>query len=418
VIRTLAGCAAAAMALCACAQMSAGDCTDKGTCDWADAEAARDGTGGQEIDATLDVTSAADAPRDAVWPDGAVGLDAPVDRADATVDASEAGDSGDASEAGDSGDASEAGDSSDASDAGGSGDASDASDTADVVSAGCTCVASVPSGWSGPIALAEATGAPPASIAPCAAPYGATAYDGNADPSAPAAQCDCTCGGATSVQCAAPVVDLFSDSACSSACASAPVTPGVCAGVSTAGCGAAVYARARAPMMSGGSCAPQPTSKVPPMQWERVARACALPAPATQGGCEGSFVCAPAPSPPFSGHLCVAMTGDQSCPNGSAYAVRHVYYGGATDGRGCSTCACGAPGGGSCSGSFTTYNASGCALETKTFLLSPTCDSVQIATASVEATVAGPGDSGCAPSMVQATGALVPTQPTTVCCLP
>ena len=410
-IRALASCAAAAIALCACAEMSAGDCTDKGICDWTDAETARDSTeGAPATDAGADVTSAADAPADAVAPDRTVGTDAPVEGADGAVDArSDARDASDAGEVGDAGHAGEEG---------GGGDSGDASEAADVVSAGCTCVASAPSGWSGPLALAEATGAPPPSIAPCATPYGATAYDGNADPSAPAAQCDCTCGGATDVQCTAPVVGLFSDGACSIACGGVPVTPGVCAGVSTGGCGASVYARARAPVTSGGSCPPQPTTKVPSMQWERAARACALPATATQGGCEGSFVCAPAPSPPFSGHLCVAMAGDQPCPSGSAYGVRHVYYGGATDGRGCSTCACSAPAGVSCGGSFTTYNASGCALETKTFPLSPTCQEVQIATASLEATLGGPGDSGCAPSVVQAIGALVPTQPMTVCCLP
>jgi hypothetical protein len=112
------------------------------------------------------------------------------------------------------------------------------------------------------------------------------------------------------------------------------------------------------------------------------------------------------------------IAGDEACPSGSTYGVRHVYYGEEADDRGCSTCACGAPDGGSCSGSFTTYNATGCALETTTLPLSAACDAVQIATASVETKVGAPSGGECVASVVTALGGVVPTQPTTVCCLP
>jgi hypothetical protein len=392
----IAACVVLLAAIGGCAEMSAGDCADKGTCVPDEAGA----------DASVDARTS-DAfffPGDA-RPDGATdtGADGPIDAPASDAPRTDANDA-DASDGATADDATP--------------DAPVDLDASDACNLHETCVEAPPPGWSGPLARAETIGAPPPAIPACAAPYGALAFDGSADPVFPPAQCACACGGAVNVVCPDPTIDLYAGSACATRCGGASVPPGSCTAVSTGGCGGSVYAKPTAKPPTGGSCPAQPTVSVPAWHWERNARTCALPTAAVRGRCAAGEVCAPSPAPPFSGHLCIAAAGDVDCPLDSHYTVRHVDFAGASDTRGCTACTCGAPSGGTCTGTFSTYNATACTLHTNTSPLSSPCAAVPITTAALQASSPTPTGTTCAPSAVDPVGTIAPKTPTTVCCQP
>ncbi len=395
----------------ACAPMSAGDCTDKGTCP-ADAAAPTVDATVQEPGVDAADSAADDAGVDASFQETEAGGAGDSAAPDATLPPADAGDSGEGADAADAEDGGEGVDAAGAVDAGGGPDAADAEDAGD-----CDCVAAPPTGWSGPVALAQSAGTP-SELGDCLAPYSALALDGNADPIAPAAACGCSCGAVAGATCAPPTIGLYPDGTCSSSCATATPTGASCASSSLSGCGAAPHAKAPAPLPSGGACQPQPSTSVPAATWGTLARACALPSPAARGACDAASVCAPRATSPYSGHLCALIAGDVSCPAGSAYNVKHVYYAGADDSRACSPCTCGPPDGGACTGTFSVYNTSACALFTSTFSLGSSCVPVQIATSGVESQVSLATAGGCAASLVQPSGGFTPSLPTTVCCAP
>jgi hypothetical protein len=116
------------------------------------------------------------------------------------------------------------------------------------------------------------------------------------------------------------------------------------------------------------------------------------------------------------------QAGMVACPAGS-YSANYVYYGGANDTRGCATCSCGEPSGGSCT--FSTGSSFGfpfldtkCTVPTGAF--SPVANAcVAIPTAkAVQGVMQTPTlDAGsCAPSEGAAVGAAAPSDPTTFCC--
>ena len=176
---------------------------------------------------------------------------------------------------------------------------------------GETCVAAIPTGWSGYVVLYDG---PTDSVPACPPPFIIAPSPGGADPvGAPATCSACVCGAQTGGSC---------PPAGGAAQLSAPTfnrTAVTCDGVSGASC-------------AGGSC---------------------------------QLV----PSTPFASGVCVEQAGDVGCP--MPFADRHLFFASISDMRGCTSCECAPP-------------------------------------------MAGV----CVASAAMATGSVVGTGPTTVCCTP
>lgn len=275
----------------------------------------------------------------------------------------------------------------------------------------CACVGAPPPGWQGPVSLWEGAGAAP----DCTGAYATRSLDAFRDPNAPAPACGCACENASGITCPSTfTVDIYETPTCGAAkkCDTVTVAPGPCANVQKK----CTFADgvSGGPTPTGGSCVPKPGSTtVPPWSWNENVRTCATGKPPARESCDDAQVCVLLPTAPMLPRPCIFTSGDVACPAGG-YAVKHVVYGGADDGRKCTACTCGAPTGAKCAATIS----KGCAAPGAGVALPTTCaplgDPLEIGL--VGTPVASGG--ACAPIGGKADGALVPTSPTTVCCVP
>ncbi|HEY1694927.1 MAG TPA: hypothetical protein VGG39_22310 [Polyangiaceae bacterium] len=342
------------------------------------------------VDRSADGGTSADAPTDRPSPGDALG-EGP---ADATNDVSEGGAS-DASIV----------DASDASDASVDAPPQDSA----VCATGETCTAAPPQGWAGPIAFYEGAGSPPS------CPPGASAVlTANAGLVAPPAVCSsCSCTG--SVSCAAPTLSFWTNSSCSgNTCATGEATGNCTPVTSNCATGASVYVSVESDP-SGAGCAPsQEVPTLQPTTWSLSDLGCAGP----ETSCGAGEACAPDTGSPF--HVCVYRAGDLACPTGT-YQTKHTVYGGVSDTRSCSPCACGAASGATCSGGTVDYSPTSTTCASAGSLAVPTSchDLGPLATAQygIElGTQPTLSNSVCTPSGGNPTGAATGTNATTVCC--
>jgi hypothetical protein len=278
------------------------------------------------------------------------------------------------------------------------------------------CVPAVPPNFTGPLELYVGSDAAP----PCGQAFQAQTIDGNDLLSAPAATCGCACGPLQDAGCATPSIAFSTLNDCATVCANAVPRPGCSSITATSSCPATVgiWMTAAAPAVAIGSCPPVPTSTVTAAQWGEYARACAASVVLADTDCPTSTVCAPAPATPFGTATCVAQSGDVACPL-TAYTVRHVYYGGVDDQRGCSACTCGDATGTSCSGSVDVYDSAdaSCTGVGDTYQLPFACDPINQGPADFRVDLVLTSGS-CTPDAVSAIGAATPIEPTTFCCTP
>jgi hypothetical protein len=282
-----------------------------------------------------------------------------------------------------------------------------------------TCVAAPPSGWNGPYALSETTGGPPAPApAPCSdGAYVVEAFDGLALPSAPATSCECACGPATGGSCEEPTMTLYRDGMCSSAsqCANVVVASGTCVDFDP-GCGAA-HIEVSPPAPIPGTCEASATTRIPDAGWGASARLCKVREPSS-GQCDVGEVCTPPVGLPFESAYCIAMAGLSPCPSGP-YVNRRVYYGAATDTRGCTACSCDPPSADCEGGTVSTFDAMGCAAPAHhTWSTPQSCTGIGKDTSGKYNGDAVLNSGACRPRGGVPTGELTPTTPTTICCTP
>jgi len=239
----------------------------------------------------------------------------------------------------------------------------------------CMC-ATVPGGWTGPVALYEGPGAvPPPS---CAGTYGSQVFQGNTDLQAPGPSCtECACGPQHGAKCGAHLT-YYTDpcgqtlGGCNSqdygllagTCQKLGTVDGQCAGRVVESFSAdEVESQPGACSASGGARNGAPPS------WNTAAEACAATAPFVPGGCDAGELCVPPPAAPFE-RLCIEAEGAQACPAGSPFAVVYLFYTAAEDTRSCTGCSCSSPtvacGGG---GSASFYSDAQCTVKTGTVQL-------------------------------------------------
>jgi hypothetical protein len=179
-----------------------------------------------------------------------------------------------------------------------------------------------------------------------------------------------------------------------------------------------------APTVTGGSCAATGgMANVPQASWAILGKACGDAF--IGGGCGAGKVCQPKAAPPFLSGLCIFKTGDNTCPAGSAFSEKHIFYENFLDTRGCTTCQCGAPTGGSCQAQITVHSdqvVNTCNTQVGSFTAG-SCSNLSgnPGIFGRKATITQPpSGSSCAPLAGggQPTGSATPTSPVTFCCIP
>jgi hypothetical protein len=202
---------------------------------------------------------------------------------------------------------------------------------------GGTCAPNAPGGWMGPVSLYVGAVAAPSCDADAS-----SLFNGQGDLVAPAATCsNCSCGTATGVTCATPVLSIFEDTQCTK-----PATPQTATVSSSCSpvLALALAVTVAAPLPTGGSCAPSGGAlTAPAAAWSTRAQACPISVP---GSCSGGGLCVP--GQPASSSVCVMKPGTETlCPPGYPSGPQ-VFYTGVDDTRGCSACTCGSPSGATC----------------------------------------------------------------------
>ena len=293
----------------------------------------------------------------------------------------------------------------------------------------CTCFEAPAFGWTGPVSLASAPNL--ATLPSCGGAYAADAFAGHAGLTAPATCPACTCGDPTGVTCDPPL-HVMHDRCASPACgwsSTTPIDAQACNAITfdnPGGACTAIHAiQVPASTPSGGTCAPAPAAiAAVEATWSDEARACSA-AGVSQGKCTTGQVCA---WDAEAGHkLCVWQKGDKECPaSPSVYAEKHLYYGGIDDQRLCSACACGAPSGGTCSGSIEVFaqGATSCGGTPASTAPTGTCTTLAASVTAGGAALPlkwAPGTAvgrTCAASGGAPSGSAAPADPTTFCCIP
>jgi hypothetical protein len=299
----------------------------------------------------------------------------------------------------------------------------------------CTgaCLPAEPDFWSVPnlVWIGSEADAPP-----CPTSAATLAYEGRDGPSGPFACGACTCG-PPSGSCGLPATITAASAGCDSdvhGVTTTPVDPpagwdggcadagGVPAGASCDG-GACVQSITFAPVVpSETGCASTAGPPEPgPVSWSSFARACK---PADEDGCAGTGQRCVPPAP--SGfRTCILQQGDVACPTDvmSAYTEHHTFYGGVSDLRSCSACACGAPSGSGCAASVSLYTDGACAdllVSATAGAAGPVCAGVPPGSALGSESAAPPSytPGACAPAGGIQAGGLSPVLPATLCCLP
>ncbi len=289
-------------------------------------------------------------------------------------------------------------------------------DCADPVcqTAGYVCTAAVPSGWSGPVALATASGS---TIPGCGGAYATASSTGHDGFSAASATCGCGCTGPLNVSCSTGVGITYYSDACATNVGGAGLPANFC--VTSGGSGVTnVKANAQATSYNG-DCTGVPSKTVPPASWTSSFAACAYDGKVDTGGCTASATCVQAPSGGLGTKTCIYQAGDIACPlTPSPYTVKTRFFTSNSDTRDCSTCTCTASAG-TCTATIDVYNAPSCGGTKVASVFTdgscqscPACDSAKAPTVTTNAGTCGNGGTG------GPTGSAGATNPVTVCCTP
>jgi hypothetical protein len=311
--------------------------------------------------------------------------------------------------------------------------------------AGYTCSAPLPSGWTGPVVYYEgpAAGAPGCNASGGYPQPAQTASSGfNAgSPTCPT----CSCGSPSGMSCSAEAVFFDGPSCGGSGCWGG--SPAYCnGGLITVGSAckpqsmcsdatglvptSAVFTNAQA---SGGTCTSSftGTENIPTPTFTNTVRACGG-APGSGTGCGAGAVCLPKPAPPFDSSVCIYKTGDVACPAG-AWSQKSVFHLSFNDTRDCSACACGSATG-NCGSTTLELFTDGVCQQGKSTLPGPDlggCTNLQNDTTPIVAPncngfngvslsmrlVGTPSGGSCPATGGQVTGSATPTEPITFCCL-
>ena len=259
----------------------------------------------------------------------------------------------------------------------------------------CACLSHPPAGWA---FVAMSTSA--ASCTGAWAGASSTIHDGL---TAADATCGCACAPSGTACTVSFSYDVNCMYACSGGCSGSPTNVTLASGACVPAAVQANVYEALSNPMGNGSCAPQPTTTIPPVAWTTTVTTCDPTSAIGHGTCGIGSACVPAA--PSGSRVCIQQAGDLPCPVGT----KQVEYAGVADTRACSACTCGAPTGAACGGSTVGYATPDCSGASFLLACGPAANSVRY-TAAPSGTCAPPGP-------VAATGDAMPNAPITLCCL-
>jgi hypothetical protein len=340
----------------------------------------------------------------------------------------EGGDGGSGGEGGSGGSGGEGG-------SGGSGSEGGAGGSMSAVCGG-QCVPKEPVGWFPPALLWFG---PADQVPDCPASAPRVGFEGRAELSVDAFQCDsCACD-PPEVSCELPVDWSAADALCPAgpeaqrtsfaapggwdgACTTENTIP---AGQACPGGPCTQSLDIPAPRVLSGPCAPRtvalPGTPQDEPSWKTAARACV--GTASPQCTDPALTCVPAPpevEAPLQPFLtCIFRDGEQECPEG--YPDQHVFYTGLDDTRGCTPCSCGEPAGASCTVLASAFSDAACSTLVVAALVrsdNPSCQGIVEGTAlgSKSATVVNTVPGTCVPAGGEAIGGVAPTGAGTFCC--
>lgn len=267
------------------------------------------------------------------------------------------------------------------------------------------CVSGVPAGWSGPTAVVTGEGKPS-----CAASLPNLELSLHDALSAAPAACVCDCAPAEGILCdASPVtVTTYDDDNCTSPQDSGSGVVGECIDLCCGG-DSANYVPA-IPDVSAAACAPITVADSAPLPtWGAHLTGCG---PVERIPCANESCFAV----PAGQSLCIYQTGDLACPDG-AFSERALWYADYDDTRACDPCVCGPVVDATCNEVVEGYSNDQCVNNPSLILPTPECTTAPVDFDSAKVLSVEPSGS-CAPAGGAPIGEALPTQPTTVCCLP
>jgi hypothetical protein len=261
---------------------------------------------------------------------------------------------------------------------------------------GFACVPAPPAGWTGPAALFRSEG--PANAPACADGWADT-IDGHSSPGGQASctPCQCDAAGGCSVD-----VIMFGSSSCGGFPNFDTVPAGACGTVGFPF--KSVQANVGKPKVT---CEPSGGKLVGDLTitWGETDRVCG----GTKGAsCGVGHVCVPPKGPAFDSNACVYAEGERDCPPG--YPTRTLTYRGADDQRACEACTCDASSF-QCSTMLAVSSNADCSQPT-IVSANGKCHDATGTHYMAKTDLQG----SCAPSTTALTGAVIPTDPLTVCC--
>jgi hypothetical protein len=307
-----------------------------------------------------------------------------------------------------------------------------------------TCVPPVPTGWQGPVAVYQGSGATPDCGQAGGYPTPVASAKSGLEPGTVTCP-TCSCGSISGTKCEADLV-FVSEAGClggtcwgsgagcpggpdqvipiSSTCTSYALTS-----VTGLSARAAIFTNLR---LSGSCDASSSGQKsVPTPVWSQEVRACGDPA--NTGGCPSGALCVPRPQAPFGATPCILKQNeDSACP--SPFSNKISVYTGFQDDRDCSPCACQTSGGSCDSVAVQLYTDAGCSAGLDTLTVSDTCTAIKAdpdPEPNPPAPAVGPADTRswkltatpntagatCAPSGGGQVGFVTGTGLSTLCCL-
>ncbi len=235
--------------------------------------------------------------------------------------------------------------------------------------------------------------------------------DTNGDFVDAAAQCQCGCDPAAE-PCPVSAAFQHMDMACGdSPCATIPLQNGVCTYLNDT-C-SATAAATEVPQPTPAGCMPDASTTLAP-PFASTSRACVSQFALGSSDCQPGTVCQPVAGGAFDQKLCIAATGEKTCPP-QDYVDRRVFYGSFSDDRGCGPCSCGPPKQ-QCSSSFHLYqfcpNTNDYGGATSCLAHNPTATFAFVAQTQISGSV------GCDPSSAGPQGGVTLSGALTLCCLP
>jgi len=265
------------------------------------------------------------------------------------------------------------------------------------------CLRPAPESWTGPVWVGASS-----SVLECNVPAPTLAITLGIDLVVPSSTCECTCAASPVLTCGVAAGTSYEESGClGQQTAFAPVAD-VCSPFSN-------VELIQLGQPEGGCGTPQRTEQIPPAFFANIVTACAG---VDQGGCTDSRLCVAPPSEGLA-QACIYKSGENECPG--EYPAQFVYYSAFVDTRSCSSCT------DTCAASDFDCHLAIEEFSEEDCVGTPT--TVELGTASFPAECREAGSyrylgpvttepGRCTTPDPVLSGAVTPTDPVTMCCLP